>query len=180
VDHGLDLHLRWLRETTGTRTGTWATISCISHSDGAIQVSNVPVCESPATNCIVGQALAFAGVGSPEIEAMPDDERDLYLPGELPVTVTLGAQAVFHEPPQIQDRDCRKGDVPAYATAAAVRFIDPVPDAAFAVGVIRPSPPPSWCRGDPGAGWPLIFGIRGRCQLAVIGFHSFSLTDIPC
>jgi hypothetical protein len=87
-----------------------------------------------APDCIVGQALAFAGVGVHKLEAMLDDGvRDLYLRGELPVTFTLGALAVFHAAQQSQDRGCPWGDVHAYATAAAVRFLDLLPDAAFDV-----------------------------------------------
>jgi hypothetical protein len=60
-----------------------------------------------APGCIVGQALAFASVGVSELEAMPDDGvRDLYLRGELPVVLTLGAVTVFHAAQHSQDRGC--------------------------------------------------------------------------
>ena len=82
--------------------------------------------------CIIGWALAFAGVGVHELEAMPDEGvRDLYLRGELPVRLTLGALAVFHAAQQSQDRGGRLGDVVVEATAAAVRFVDLVPDTLF-------------------------------------------------
>ena len=82
--------------------------------------------------CIVGLALAFAGVGVHELEAMPDEGvRDLYLRGGLPVRLTLGALVVFHAAQQSQDRGGRLGDVVVEATAAAIRFVDLVPDTRF-------------------------------------------------
>lgn len=83
-------------------------------------------------DCIVGQALALAGVGFPDLAAMPDDRiRDLYLRDEFPVVLTLGALVVFDAAQQSQDRGCRWGDVFTAATAAAIRFVDLVPDAVF-------------------------------------------------
>ena len=85
-----------------------------------------------APDCIVGQALAFANICVRDLEAMRDDAvRDLYLRGELPVTLTLGALAVFRAAQQSQDRGCRWGDVLEYATDAAVRFLDLLPDTVF-------------------------------------------------
>jgi hypothetical protein len=87
-----------------------------------------------ASDDIVGQALAFADVRAHELEAMPHvGVRDLYLRGELPVTLTMGALAVFHAAQQSQDRGCRWGDVLEHATAAAVRFLDLLPGAALDV-----------------------------------------------
>jgi hypothetical protein len=87
-----------------------------------------------APDCIVGQALAFADVGVDEVAAMNDDGvRELYLRGELPVALTLGAVALFHAAQQSQDRGCRWGEVLANATDVAVKFLDLLPDAAFGV-----------------------------------------------
>jgi hypothetical protein len=85
-----------------------------------------------APDCIVGQALAFANIGAHDLEALNDDGvQELYLRGELPVTLTLGALTVFHAAQQSQDRGCRWGDVLAHATEAAIKFLDLLPDAAF-------------------------------------------------
>jgi hypothetical protein len=46
--------------------------------------------------------------------------------------LTLGAMAVFDAAERSQDRGCRLGDVLAHATAAAVKFLDLLPDSAFA------------------------------------------------
>jgi hypothetical protein len=87
-----------------------------------------------APDCIVGQALAFADVRVRELEAMGDDGvRDLYLRGKLPVTLTLGALAVFHAAQQSQDRGCRWGDVLKHATDTAVKVLDLLPDRLFDV-----------------------------------------------
>jgi len=85
-----------------------------------------------APDCIVGQALALAGVAVRDLEAMSDDAVvELYLRRELPVVLTLGALVVFDAAQQSQDRGCRWGEVLARATAAAARFVDLVPDAKF-------------------------------------------------
>ena len=85
-----------------------------------------------APDCVVGHALALAGVCVRELEAMGDDGvRDLYLRGELPFTLTLGALAVFHAAQQSQDRGCRWGDVLKDATDAAAKFLDLLPDTVF-------------------------------------------------
>jgi hypothetical protein len=87
-----------------------------------------------APGCIVGHALALANVSVRELEAMRDDGvRDLYRRGELPVTLTLGALAVFHAAQQSQDRGRRWGDVLTCATDAAVTFLDLLPDTVFAL-----------------------------------------------
>ena len=87
-----------------------------------------------APDCIVGQALAFADIGAHDLEALSDDGlQELYLRGELPVTLTLGALTVFRAAQLSQDRGCPWGDVLAYAAAVAARFIDLLPDAGFDV-----------------------------------------------
>jgi hypothetical protein len=45
-------------------------------------------------NRIVGQALAVANVAGPEVDALHDGLRDLYLKGRPPVVLTLGALVV--------------------------------------------------------------------------------------
>jgi hypothetical protein len=98
-------------------------------------------------DCIVGQALALAGVDIHELEAMPDDGvRDLYLRGELPVALTLGALAVFDAAQQRQDRGRNWGDALAHATAAAVRFLDLLPDAIVAGQASGPAGQGRWRR----------------------------------
>jgi hypothetical protein len=94
-----------------------------------------------APDCIVGHALAFANVCVRDLEEMGDDGvRDIYLRGELPITLTLGALAVFDAAQRSQDRGCRWGDVLEYATDAAVKFLDLLPDTVFdAVRQARPT-----------------------------------------
>jgi hypothetical protein len=83
-------------------------------------------------DCVVGQALAFANISVRDLEEMgADGVRDLYLRGELPITLTLGALAVFDAAQRSQDRGCRRGDVLEYATDAAVNFLDLPPDTVF-------------------------------------------------
>ena len=83
-----------------------------------------------APDCIVGHALFLADVGVDCLEAMNDNGlRELYLRGELPVGLTLGALAVLDAAQQSQDRGCRWGDVLTDATATAVKFLDLLPDA---------------------------------------------------
>jgi hypothetical protein len=83
-----------------------------------------------APDCIVGHALFLADVGVDGLEAMRDNGlRELYLRGELPVGLTLGALAVLEAAQQSQDRGCRWGDVLADAIATAVKFLDLLPDA---------------------------------------------------
>lgn len=85
-------------------------------------------------DCIVGQALAFANVSTHHLEALNDDGvRDLFVRGELPVALTLGALTVFHAAQHSQDRGHRWGEVLASATDVAVKFLDLLPDAAFDV-----------------------------------------------
>jgi len=98
-------------------------------------------------DCIVGQALALAGVGIHDLEAMPDDGvRDLYLRQELPVAFTLGAVAVFDAAQQCQDRGRSWGDALAHATATAVRFLDLLPDAILAGQASGPAGEGRWRR----------------------------------
>src|SRR5262249_22980083 len=69
-----------------------------------------------APDCIVGYALAQAGVSVSTLEAMRDDGvEELYVEGRFPVDVTLGALAVLRAAQQSQDRGCRWGDVLAQA-----------------------------------------------------------------
>jgi hypothetical protein len=83
-------------------------------------------------DCIVRQALAFADVCVHELAAIPEvGVRELYIRGELPVTLTLGALAVFHAAQDSQDHGCRRDDLLAYAHAAALRFLDLLPDTIF-------------------------------------------------
>jgi hypothetical protein len=83
-------------------------------------------------DCIVGQELALADIGAHDLEALNDDGvQELYLRGEFPATLTLGALTVFHAAQESQDGGCRWGDVLAYAAAVAARFIDLLPDAVF-------------------------------------------------
>ncbi|MCW2644518.1 MAG: hypothetical protein JWP07_627 [Pseudonocardiales bacterium] len=85
-----------------------------------------------APDCIVGQALALANLDVRELAVISDGGvRELYLEGKLPVALTLGAMAVFDAAERSQDRGCRLGDVLAHATAAAVKFLDLLPDSAF-------------------------------------------------
>ena len=94
-----------------------------------------------APDCIVGHALALADICVRDLEEMGDDSvRDLYLRGKLPVTLTLGALAVFDAAQRSQDRGCRWGDVLGCATDAAVKFLDLLPDTVFdAVRQARPT-----------------------------------------
>ena len=81
-----------------------------------------------APGCIVGQALALAGVSIETLEAMRDDGiEDLYLLGRFPAGLTLGALAVLRTAQQSQDRGCPWGEVLAHATAAAVKILDLLP-----------------------------------------------------
>jgi hypothetical protein len=83
-------------------------------------------------DCIVRQALAFADVCVQELTAIPEvGVRELYIRGELPVTLTLGALAVFHAAQDSQDHGCRRDDLLAHANAAALRFLDLLPDTIF-------------------------------------------------
>jgi hypothetical protein len=78
-----------------------------------------------APDCIVGHALFLADVGVDCLEAMNDNGlRELYVRGELPVGLTLGALAVLDAAQRSQDRGCRWGDVLTDATATAVKFLD--------------------------------------------------------
>jgi hypothetical protein len=84
------------------------------------------------SDCVVGQALALAGVSAAELDAMGDAGlKDIYLQGKCPVRLTLGALAVLRAAQDSQDRGSRWGDVLAHATAAARRILDIVPDSAF-------------------------------------------------
>jgi hypothetical protein len=81
-----------------------------------------------AADCIVGQALALAGVSIQELEAMNDDGiEDLYLLGTFPTGLTIGALAVLRAAQQSQDRGCRWGEVLAHAIATALKILDLVP-----------------------------------------------------
>jgi hypothetical protein len=89
-----------------------------------------------APDCIVGQALAYAGIDVPVLEAMYDDGvEDLYFEGRFPCRVTLGALAVLRAAQQSQDRGCAWGEVLANAEATAVKILDLLPDAAFALAM---------------------------------------------
>ena len=83
-------------------------------------------------DCIVGHALAYAGVDLPTLEAMSDDGvDDLYAAGRFPCRLTLGALAVLRAAQQSQDRGFRWGDVLADAEATAVKVLGLLPDVAF-------------------------------------------------
>jgi hypothetical protein len=85
-----------------------------------------------APDCIVGHALAYAGIDVAVLEAMCDDGvADLYADGRFPCPITLGALAVFRAAQQSQDRGCPWGEVLEHALNAAVRLVDLLPDAAF-------------------------------------------------
>ena len=88
-----------------------------------------------AADCIVGQALALAGVSIETLEAMRDDGiEDLYLLGRFPTGLTLGALAVLRTAQHSQDRGCRWGEVLAHATATALKILDLLP-----VGALEPA-----------------------------------------
>jgi hypothetical protein len=77
-------------------------------------------------------------VGVEELEGLCDHGiRDLHWGGRLPVTLTLGAVVVLHAAQQSQHRGCRWGDVLEHATTAAEKFLELIPDAAFAASIQR-------------------------------------------
>jgi hypothetical protein len=89
-------------------------------------------------DCIIGEALARTGLGVEDLEGLCDHGiRDLHWAGRLPVTLTLGAVVVLHAAQQSQDRGCRWGDVLEHATTAAEKFLELIPDAAFAASIQR-------------------------------------------
>jgi hypothetical protein len=89
-------------------------------------------------DCIIGEALARTGVGVEELEGLCDHGiRDLHWGGRLPVTLTLGAVVVLHAAQQSQHRGFRWGDVLEHATTAAEKFLELIPDAAFAASIQR-------------------------------------------
>jgi hypothetical protein len=113
-----------------------------------------------APDCIVGYALAQAGVSVRALEAMRDDGvEELYLEGRFPVDVTLGALAVLRAAQQSQDRGCCWGDVLAQANAVAIRLLDLVPEPAAqppaALTATAPEPGPS-------GGFPRMSGCGSR------------------
>lgn len=92
-----------------------------------------------APDCIVGHALAYAGIDVRALEAMRDDGvAELYAEGRFPRRVTLGALAVLRAAQQSQDRGSPWGDVLDHAVHAAVRILDLLPDAAFELAGERP------------------------------------------
>lgn len=79
--------------------------------------------------CLVGHALSLAGVGDDELATLGDlGVRELYSEGKLPVRLTLGALAVFDAAQRSQDRGYAWGDALDYASSAAVRLLDLLPD----------------------------------------------------
>jgi hypothetical protein len=82
--------------------------------------------------CLVGHALALAGVDEDDLAALGDlGVRELYGEGRLPVRLTLGALAVFDAAQRSQDRGYAWGDALDYASGVAVRLLDLLPDSAF-------------------------------------------------
>jgi hypothetical protein len=85
-----------------------------------------------APDCIVGHALAYAGIDIAVLEALNDDVvEDLYIQGRFPCSVTLGALAVLRRAQQSQDGGCPWGEVLNHAEATAAKFLDLLPDVAF-------------------------------------------------
>jgi hypothetical protein len=88
-----------------------------------------------APDCIVGLALAYAGVDVAVLEAMRDDGvAELYAEGRFPCRLTLGALAVLRAAQQSQDRGSPWGEVLDEAVTAAVRILELLPTPAFELG----------------------------------------------
>jgi hypothetical protein len=105
-----------------------------------VEAPRYPLCRyatDGAADCIVGQALARAGVSIETLETLSDDGiDDLYLLDRFPTGLTLGALAVLRTAQQSQDRGCRWGEVLAHATATALKILDLVP-----AGALEPPQP---------------------------------------
>jgi hypothetical protein len=92
-----------------------------------------------APDCIVGHALAYAGVDVTVLEALRDDGvAELYAEGRFPCRLTLGGLAVLRAAQESQDRGCPWGEVLDQAVAAAVRVLELLPAAAFELAGERP------------------------------------------
>jgi hypothetical protein len=80
---------------------------------------------SSGPQCIVGHALSLAQVSDEGLEALRGrGVRELYVQGQLPVRLTLGALAVFDAAQRTQDRGCAWGDALDHATRVALRFVN--------------------------------------------------------
>jgi hypothetical protein len=88
-------------------------------------------------DCLVAQALRAGGLEPVELEALrrgcvirPDGRR-----GEVPIRLTLGALAVLDAAQRAEDSGLARDDVLAQANTVAARYLDLLPDSAFAAAL---------------------------------------------